>query len=103
MKYQLATYQIRREALPAVLAAIREFVAYVKANENDTTLRYEAWQEKDDPTKFTHIFTFRDQAAEDRHSESAAVKKFSGILYPQCLEPVKFTDFDVIATTKPQP
>ena len=94
---------VRREALPAVLPAIREFVAYVKANEPDTTLRYEAWQEKDDPTKFTHIFTFRDQQAEDIHSESEAVKKFSGILYPQCLEPVTFTDFEVIATTKPQP
>ena len=36
---QLAHYQVRREALKTCLAAIHEFVAYVRANEPGT-LRY---------------------------------------------------------------
>lgn len=89
---QLARYQVRPEALERCLAAIREFVAYVRANEAGT-LRYDVWQERDDPTKFVHIFVFRDADADRAHSESAAVKKFSSILYPECLAPVEFVDY----------
>lgn len=89
---QLARYQVRPEALDKCLAAIREFVAYVRANEAGT-LRYDVWQEQNDPTRFVHIFTFRDADADRIHSESAAVKKFSSILYPECLAPVEFVDY----------
>jgi len=97
---QLATYQVRPAAVDRVLGAIREFVAYVKANEPGT-LRYEAWQEKGDPTRFAHVFVFRDADAEEAHSRSAAVKTFSGILYPECLAPVQFVDFELVATNQP--
>jgi quinol monooxygenase YgiN len=93
---QVARYQIQPGALPQVLAAIQEFVAYVRANEPGT-LRYEVWQEKDEPTRFVHLFIFRDKEADRIHSESAEVKKFAGILYPQCLAPVEFTDYVQIA------
>ncbi len=56
---QLARYQVRPESLDKCLAAIHEFVAYVRLNEPGT-LRYEVWQELADPTRFVHIFTFRD-------------------------------------------
>jgi quinol monooxygenase YgiN len=99
---QLARYQIHPEALERVLAAIREFVAYVRSNEPGT-LRYEVWQERDDPTKFVHIFVFRDADADRIHSESAAVKKFSSVLYPECLAPVEFIDYQfVVANTQIQ-
>ncbi len=93
---QLARYQVRPEALEQCLAAIREFVAYVRANEPGT-LRYEVWQEQDDPTRFVHIFEFRDAEADRAHSESAEVKKFAGILYPNCLAPVEFVDYRRVA------
>jgi quinol monooxygenase YgiN len=94
---QLAHYQVRPEALERVLTAIQEFVAYVRANEPGT-LRYEVWQEKNDPTRFVHIFTFQDDEADQLHSESAAVKKFSGILYPECLAPVEFIDYNKLVS-----
>jgi quinol monooxygenase YgiN len=100
MIHQLATYQVRPAAVDRVLSAIREFVAYVQASEPDT-LRYEAWQEKGDPTRFTHVFVFRDADAEEKHSQSEAVKTFSGILYPECLAPVRFVDFELVATNQP--
>ena len=55
---QLARYQVHPESLEKCLAAIQEFVAYVRANEPGT-LRYDVWQEVADPTRFVHIFTFR--------------------------------------------
>jgi len=94
---QLARYQVQKDKLDICLAAIRDFVAYVRKNEKGT-LRYDVWQEKDDPTKFVHIFTFRDEDADRIHSESAEVKKFAGILYPNCLAPVEFIDYQLIAS-----
>jgi quinol monooxygenase YgiN len=94
---QLARYQVRPESLEKCLAAIHEFVAYVRLNEPGT-LRYEVWQELADPTRFVHIFTFRDAEADRLHSESAAVKKFSGILYPECLAPVEFIDYQYVVS-----
>lgn len=93
---QLARYEVRAESVERCLAAIREFVAYVTASEPGT-LRYEVWQEHDHPTRFVHRFVFRDAEAHRIHSESEEVKKFAGILYPECLAPVEFTDYDFIA------
>jgi quinol monooxygenase YgiN len=89
---QLARYEVRPQALDRCLAAIHEFVAYVRAKEPGT-LRYEVWQEPEHPTRFVHIFVFRDAAADRAHSESAEVKKFASILYPECLAPVEFIDY----------
>ena len=33
------------------------------------------------------------------HSESAEVKKFAGILYPECLAPVEFIDYDLVVSS----
>lgn len=100
---QLARYQVRPEALEKCLAAIREFVAYVRASEPGT-LRYDVWQERDDPTRFVHIFVFRNADADRIHSESEQVKKFAGILYPECLAPVEFVDYRrVVSNIDPRP
>ncbi len=93
--HQLAHYQVKPEALERCLAAIHEFVAYVRRSEPGT-LRYDVWQQRDDPTRFVHVFIFRDEAADRLHSESAEVKKFASILYPECLAPVEFIDYNLI-------
>ena len=90
--HELAHYEVRSEALDQCLAAIHEFVAYVRANEPGA-LRYEVWQETEHPTRFVHIFVWKDAEADRIHGESAAVKKFAGILYPNCIVPVEFTQY----------
>lgn len=90
--HELARYQVRPEALPEVLAAIHEFVEYVRANEPGA-LRYEVWQESEHPTRFVHIFVWRDEEANRVHGESDAVKKFAGALYPKCVAPVEFVEY----------
>ena len=94
---QLARYEVRPEALERCLSAIREFVAYVRRKEPGT-LRYEVWQEPGHPTRFVHIFVFRDADADRAHSESAEVKKFAATLYPECLTPVEFTDYRFVVS-----
>ncbi len=95
--HQLAFYEIHPEALDKVKVAIDRFVSYIRSNEPGT-LRYDVWQEPDHPTRFVHIFIFRDQAANDRHSSSKEVKEFADILYPECLAPVKFVDYQQVAS-----
>lgn len=89
---ELARYEVRPEALDTCLSAIQEFVAYVRTKEPGA-LRYEVWQESKRPTRFVHIFVWRDAEANRIHGESAAVKKFAGILYPNCLAPVEFIEY----------
>jgi quinol monooxygenase YgiN len=90
--HELARYEVRPEALGDVLGAIHEFVAYVREQEPGA-LRYEVWQEEKHPTRFVHLFVWRDEEANRIHGESAAVKKFAGTLYPRCLAPVEFTRY----------
>ncbi len=89
---ELARYEVRPDALEQCLRAMHEFVAYVRANEAGA-LRYEVWQEVEHPTRFVHIFIWRDAEANRIHGESAAVKKFAGVLYPNCLAPVQFIEY----------
>ena len=93
--HELARYEVRPEALDTCLAAIHEFVAYVRANEPGA-LRYEVWQESERPTRFIHIFVWKNEEANRIHGESAAVKKFAGILYPNCLAPVEFIEYEQV-------
>jgi quinol monooxygenase YgiN len=89
---ELARYEVRPGALKEVLAAIHEFVAYVRANEPGA-LRYEVWQESEHPTRFVHLFVWKNEEANRVHGESVAVKKLAGILYPKCLAPVEFIEY----------
>ena len=97
--YQLARYQVRPGSVDKCLAAIKEFVDYLQANE-PTTLEYVSLQQADDPTRFVHSFIFQDEAADELHSKSAAVKRFSDILYPELVAPVEFIYYRVVAEKK---
>lgn len=90
--HELARYEVKPEALDTCIAAIHEFVAYVRDHEAGA-LRYEVWQDKARPTRFVHLFVWRDEEANRIHGESAAVKKFAGTLYPNCLAPVEFVEY----------
>jgi quinol monooxygenase YgiN len=97
--YQTATYRIRPEGVHEVQAAIAEFVGYVRANEPGTQW-YAAWQQRDDPTRFTHLFIFEDEAARTAHSNSDAVARFESVYGPHLLDgPVVFTEFQLVADT----
>jgi len=97
--YQSAYFVVRDDALADCEKVIREFVDYVRANEPDTLL-YTSLQEKEQPNHFLHYFIFRDEAARDRHANSEAVKHFTGILYPNLVASVEFTEYHLFATTK---
>jgi quinol monooxygenase YgiN len=95
--YQTGGYHVKPSAVDKVKEAITEFVAYVQANEPGTHM-YLAWQQKDDPTRFLHLFIFADAAAQKRHGESEAVKRFEAVYRPELVsEEVIFTDYEMIA------
>ena len=93
-----ATFRVRPEAVERCLGAIREFVDHVEKNEPRTKL-YALWRDRDDPTRFIHLMVFEDQAAEQTHSSSGAVKRFTDVLYPETVDGVTFRGFDLVAGT----
>ena len=95
--YQTGAYRVRASAVHKLKQAIKEFVAYVQANEPGTHM-YLAWQQKDDPTHFLHLFIFEDEAAQTRHGQSEAVKRFEAIYSPELAGgDVVFTDYEMVA------
>ena len=100
--YQIARFQVRENELGECIAAIEEFVAYVRVNEPDTLL-YTSLQQKDDPTRFVHYFIFKDEAARNLHASSEAVKQFTDILYPRLVAPVEFTEYSLLSSTQSMP
>ena len=95
---QLAHYEVNVAAVDKVKAAIEEFVRYVDEHEPGTKL-YAAWQQRDDPTHFVHLFIFEDEAAHTLHGQSAAVRQFESVYSPELSAgPVVFTDYVEVAT-----
>jgi quinol monooxygenase YgiN len=95
--YQTGAYRVKPESVAKVKAAIEEFVAYLQTREPDTQM-YLAWQEKDDPTRFVHLFIFADAAAHERHGKSEAVKRFEAAYSPELVGgDVVFTDYEMIS------
>jgi len=99
--YQTGGYQVKAPAVNKVKQAIKSFVEYVQANEPGTRM-YLAWHQKDDPTRFLHLFIFQDAEAQARHSESEAVKQFESVYSPELVGgEVVFTDYEMIAGKLP--
>src|SRR6516225_3383915 len=100
--YQTGGYQVKPSAVNKVKQAIKEFVSYVQANEQGTQM-YLAWQEQSDPTRFLHLFIFADEAAQSRHGQSEAVRRFEAAYSPELVGgEVVFTDYELISG-KPTP
>jgi quinol monooxygenase YgiN len=99
--YQTAHFEVKPGALEICQQAIRIFVDYVRLNEPDT-LSYISLQEKEERTKFLHIFIFRDAKARDLHASSEAVDHFTSTLYPNLTAPVEFTEYQVFVETAPR-
>lgn len=95
--YQTGEYRVKPEAVEKVKQGIKVFVRYVQENEPGTKM-YLAWQEKDDPTRFNHLFIFEDAAAQARHGQSAAVRQFETAYSPELVGgDVVFTDYQMVS------
>ena len=95
--YQTGGYEVKPSAVDKVRQAIKDFVRYVQENEPGTKM-YLAWQQKSDPTRFLHFFIFEDAAAQTRHGQSEAVKRFESVYSPELVGgDVVFTDYGLIA------
>ena len=99
--HQTGAYRVKSSAVEKVKLAIRDFVNYVEASEPGTRM-YSAWQKTDEPTQFLHLFRFEDAAAQARHGESDAVKRFESVYSPELLDgDVVFTDYEQVASKRP--
>jgi quinol monooxygenase YgiN len=100
--FQTGGYQVKPSAVNKVKQAIKDFVQYVRTSEPGTQM-YLAWQEKSHPTRFLHLFIFVDEAAQTRHGQSEAVRRFESVYSRDLVgEKVVFTDYELISG-KPTP
>ena len=97
---KVVRYRVRPDKVRAAIQATRMFVEAVHMQES-STLRYDAWQEKDDPTRFVHFMVFRDEPAEAHHRATPHVRAYVETLYPLCSEEPRFSDLEAIAVRLP--
>ena len=81
-----------------VKQALLDVIEAVRRTEPDT-LNYYVGQSADDPTVFTTFERFRDQAAMDKHNNSAAVAKFVEIAGPVLADKVILHTCNEVAAT----
>ena len=74
MKYTMAKYTVKPEAVKAVRRAIAEFVDEVRKHEPRTL--YVAFREEGQHT-FVHWMRFENEAAERRHAQARYSKRFA--------------------------
>lgn len=95
MIVKLARYEVRKEALAQALPAIRAYVDEVGRKEGGTA-RYEAYQDRNEPTRFTHLMAFRTPSAEDYHRKTAWHKRWMETLAPLCSKPPTYEDIQLL-------
>ena len=98
--FQIAEYQVKPSAVAKIREAIQQFVHSVEINEPGTLL-YSAWEQCDQPERFTHFFVFENAAAREKHHTSKARKTFEAVCAPELSgEGVVSTDYDQVATNQ---
>ncbi|HEV2546675.1 MAG TPA: nuclear transport factor 2 family protein [Stellaceae bacterium] len=95
--YQTGGYRVNASAVDKVKKAIKDFVPHIAEHEPGTEM-YLAWQQKDDPTRFLHLFIFADAAAQKRHGQSDAVHSFEAAYGSELVDgDVLFTNYEMVA------
>lgn len=82
--------------LEKVKTIVREFMEQVKKNEPNT-ISYRSLQEKENPTRFSHLVEFTDIEAEHLHKKSSYNKEFTSRLYPLCDGAPQFIYFNEVS------
>lgn len=83
-----ARFIVRDAELETALEAIRTFVAHARSEAG--TLRYDSFRSAERPSEFLHVMSFAGDSAERAHGSSDAVKAFTDVLYPTCVEEPTF-------------
>lgn len=83
-----ARFIVNDEQIETALRAIRTFVVHARSEPG--TLRYDSFRSAERPAEFLHVMSFADEDAERAHGSSDAVKAFTDVLYPTCLEEPTF-------------
>ncbi|MGQ0579023.1 MAG: putative quinol monooxygenase [Betaproteobacteria bacterium] len=89
----IAQYRIKQGTLDKVQPAIRKFVAAVEREEPETDYRAYRLGDTDD---FLHVMAFPDSAAQKRHQKANYTSEFVDSLYPNCVEPPRFTSIELV-------
>jgi hypothetical protein len=79
--------------------AITILVDYITRNEPETRM-YISLQEAENKTRFMSFFIFENEEAEARHAGSEALRLFTEVIQPECLGPVEFTTYTLVASTE---
>jgi quinol monooxygenase YgiN len=94
MKYVLAEYTLKKEAISQALQIVGDFVDAVHDGEPHT-INYEAYQ-KENQVSFVHFIAFEDEHAEHFHHSAPHTKAFVAALYPLCEKKPKFTVLQIV-------
>jgi len=99
MKYTVAKYTVKPEAVKAVKRALAEFVAEARKHEPPTL--YVVFREEGQHT-FIHWMWFENEAAERRHAQARYSQRLAHKLLPTFVSKASFSEYRLFATTRKQ-
>ncbi len=96
MKSIIIHFKVKQDKISFAKEIIKLFVDNIKVNEQ-ATVQYQSLQEKEDPTRFTHIMTFKNEQADEAHRNAHYTKEFVEKLYPICTKEPQFSEVELVA------
>jgi len=82
-------YKVKKDKLEEVGSALMEYV-----NE----LKYDVYQEVNDPTSSVTVITIKDEATRDEWIHAPHTEKLGSVLYPNCEKPPIRTIYKLVAS-----
>ncbi|AFS82606.1 putative quinol monooxygenase [Candidatus Nitrosopumilus sediminis] len=92
-------YKVKPDVVSDVKKQIVNYIDAVRDAEPDIRV-YESYQNKEEPSKFTHLAEFKDKAAEQNHKDVSHTKKFAEFLWPLCEQEPKFIYMNMIGSAR---
>lgn len=93
---RIATFRCLPDKVDLVETVITRFIEAVRGGEPGTRF-YMSMRDAADPTSFTALMVFEDEAAEAAHASTEWVRRFTAGLYPNLRGGVTFSDYLPVA------
>jgi quinol monooxygenase YgiN len=98
---KIARFETKPDARSSIEAAVRAFAEGVARELGGTS--WTTYREKSHPDRWVSLIWAASEEADARHRNAAVTRKFVEALYPEVIGEVRFTEYEIVASSLERP